>query len=476
MTRSTLGRGGGRRRSWRGHARGPAREAAPASPAYTRRAALAAGAGPALAATAVTAAACGPAAGGDAGANRGGSGAQPATIEWYKFLTPALAGQAPQFLAEFQATNPTTTVKLTIRPGGAVEYMEKLVGLVMAGQPPDVLQIHGSAYLAAALNLAQDISDLYRRDKLDTGRFSQVLFQYGSQWQGKTYGLPFANQAEAVALIYNRNHLRAAGVPEPPERWNDPAWTWERFVEAARKVVKVDADGKPAVHGLNRLGGVPLVPQSQWGGTWVKDDYKTIVCDTQDVIDAYQAFADLRLKHRIWPQAGESADFRQQNTAFSVLGAWELLEYANLPPEVDWAFAPFPKGTANAKASPQAYIFDHKIARGSAHREQAWTFMRWLTEKSRLAFFEGRPPALKEDVPRWTAEIFKNRPNVRPTVATEAYAHALRPEPLFFHPKWSSEMNALVTNEFWNPVFAGQKPVGPALREIKPRLQQIVNT
>jgi hypothetical protein len=34
-------------------------------------------------------------------------------------------------------------------------------------------------------------------------------------------------------------------------------------------------------------------------------------------------------------------------------------------------------------------------------------------------------------------------------------------------------MNALVTNEFWNPAFAGQKPVGPGLRELKPRLQQI---
>jgi ABC-type glycerol-3-phosphate transport system substrate-binding protein len=211
-----------------------------------------------------------------------------------------------------------------------------------------------------------------------------------------------------------------------------------------------------------------------WGGTWVKDDYKTIVCDGQEVIDAYQAFADLRLKHRVWPQAGETADFRQQNTAFSVLGAWELLEYSKLPPDVDWAFAPFPKGASTAKASPQAYIFDHKIAQGSKNREPAWTFMRWLTEKSRLAFFEGRPPALKEDVPRWTTEMFKDRPTARPQVAVEAYNNAVRPELLWLHPKWASDMNAIVTKEFWDPAFAGQKPVASGLRELKPRLQQIV--
>jgi len=244
-------------------------------------------------------------------------------------------------------------------------------------------------------------------------------------------------------------------------------------VEGLKKLTKMGPDGKTAVQGLDRLGSFMLVPQAMWGGTWVKDDYKTITCDSQEVIDAYQAFADLRIKHHVWPQPGETADFRQQNTAFSVLGAWELLEYSKLPPEVDWAFAPFPKGAAGAKASPQAYIFDHKIAQGSKSREQAWTFMRWLTEKSRLAFFEGRPPALKEDVPRWTAEMFKDRPNARPQVGVEAYNNALRPELLWLHPKWASDMNAIVIKEFWDPVFTGQKAVAGGLRELKPRLQQI---
>ncbi|MGH2369361.1 MAG: extracellular solute-binding protein [Chloroflexota bacterium] len=417
---------------------------------------------------------CGAAGGQGDGAAAGGQAQQPATIEWYKFLNPEQAQQAEQFLADFHAAHPQTTVQLRLRPGGAVEFMPQLIAMVAGGQAPDVLQIDGTGYTVVALSLAQDISDLYKRDKVNPDRFNRLLFQHGQQWQGKTYGLPFANQAGLVALIYNRNHLRAAGVPEPPERWNDPSWTWERFVDVLKKVVKVGADGKTAVHGLNRLGNFPWVPQSQWGGTWLKDDYQTVSCDSPEVVEAYESFVDLRLKHRVWPQPGESADFRQQNTAFSVLGAWELRQYADLPPEVDWAFAPLPKGTAQAKASPQAYTFDHKIANGARHREHAWMFMRWLTEQSRLAVFEGRPPALREDTSRWTAEIFKNRPNVRPAVATEAYTHAVRPELIWFHPKWASEISGVVTQEFWNPVFAGEKPVAATLREMKPRLQQLM--
>jgi ABC-type glycerol-3-phosphate transport system substrate-binding protein len=405
-----------------------------------------------------------------------GQSRQPATIEWYKFLNPPQVQQAPQFLAEFQAAQPQITVKLTVRPGGAPEYLPQLLTMVAGGQPPAVLQISESAYAAVTLGLAQDISDLFKRDRLEADRLNQLLFQYSSQWQGKSYGLPFATQAGAMALIYNRQHLAGAGVAEPPEKWNTAGWTWEKLVEDLKRLVKVGPDGKTAVHGINNLGNWPWAPQSMWGGTWVKDDYKTIVCDTQEVTDAYQAFADLRLRHRVWPQVGETSDFRQQTSAFSALSAFNLLEYANLPAEVDWAFVPIPAGGARVKASPQAYLFDHKIARGSAQREAAWTFMRWLAERSRLAVFEGRPPALKEDVPRWTAEIFKGRPNVRTGVLADALNQAQRPELLWLHPKWASDMSDLLTKEFWDPVFAGQKQVPAALREMKPRLQQIAGS
>lgn len=79
---------------------------------------------------------------------------QPATIEWYKYLNAAQVQQAPQFLAEFQAEHAQTTVKPNIRPGGMVQYMPQLVAMLAGGQPPDVLQIHGTAYLAVVLDLA----------------------------------------------------------------------------------------------------------------------------------------------------------------------------------------------------------------------------------------------------------------------------------------------------------------------------------
>jgi hypothetical protein len=37
-------------------------------------------------------------------------------------------------------------------------------------------------------------------------------------------------------------------------------------------------------------------------------------------------------------------------------------------------------------------------------------------------------------------------------------------------------MNGLLTKEFWDPVFSGQKPVASGLREMKPRLEGITGS
>ncbi len=270
-------------------------------------------------------------------------------------------------------------------------------------------------------------------------------------------------------MIYNRNLLRAAGVAEPAERWGDGAWTWDAFVDAARRVHKAGPDGRASVFGVNRLGYHMFLPRL-WNAAWISEDYQKITADAPDVVAAYQAYFDLQTKHRVWPLPEERADFRQQNVGFSVLGAWELKEYAGLA-DLDWAFAPLPKAKA---ASPQAYVLDQKIVKGSKQREAAWTFSRWLTEGARLATFEGRPPATRDDVPRWTADIFKDKPGVRPGVLSEGMNVATRPELLWFHPRWAAELSKSVEEDFWKPVGAGQKGVEAALKEIAPRLQRAI--
>lgn len=57
--------------------------------------------------------------------------------------------------------------------------------------------------------------------------------QDAASFRGKLYSAPFASSSQV--LFYNRALFKAAGV-EPPTLDVQNRWTWERVVDAARKM------------------------------------------------------------------------------------------------------------------------------------------------------------------------------------------------------------------------------------------------
>lgn len=404
----------------------------------------------------------------DVGA-RSATSAQPATVQWYKFFNATDEKEYRETLErEYKIAAPNVTIDYLAQPPNSGPALEQLIAMTASGSPPDVLWLRVTPQAMVKLGWGEPIDDLIRRDRFDTRRFNQRLFQIGSTWQGKTYGLPYTNNAEASAIVYHRELLRAAGVPEPPEKWGDAKWTWEHFIDAARRVHKLGADGKATVFGVNALGFHMFLPRL-WGGAWVTEDHKTITCERPEAIEAYEMFYGIQLKHRVWPQPGEAANFLQHNVAFSSVGAFALKQYAAIP-DLDWALAPFPKAKFS---SPQAYVVNNWIVRGSRSREPAWGFVKWLTERSRLALLEGRPSALLDDLPRWLSITFKDKPAVRPNVVLEGINVAVTPETLWMHQHFP-EMNPIIVQDF--QMLAGRgEAVAPLLQNIKPRLQRILD-
>ena len=55
--------------------------------------------------------------------------------------------------------------------------------------------------------------------------------------------------------------------------------------------------------GLAGFGYWVHTPIMQWGARWLTPDYKTVVCDSQQTIDAYTKFDDLLFKDRVAAQS-----------------------------------------------------------------------------------------------------------------------------------------------------------------------------
>ena len=141
-----------------------------------------------------------------------------------------------EMVAAFEARNPDVDVRAVQIP--YEEYLARITAMVRQGQSPDVGYFPGlQAPLWAQEGKLLDLTDLVKTDPLFASALPETRYYYGD---GRIAGLNSA--VEATLLFYNKDLFDRAGLPYPP---SDPAkaWSWEQFVETARKIT-VDVNGK----------------------------------------------------------------------------------------------------------------------------------------------------------------------------------------------------------------------------------------
>ncbi|BCN30060.1 ABC transporter substrate-binding protein [Anaeromicropila herbilytica] len=127
--------------------------------------------------------------------------------------------------------------------------------------------------------------------------------------EGKTLGVGLSNQL--VLLYYNKDMFDAAGIEYPPTKVED-AWTWDQFVEVAKKLT-VDVNGKNATEdgfapdkiqtygiGFNCLCAFhQFWAMNANGGGVVSPDGKNFLWDTNESIEGLQNMVDLVYKYHV---------------------------------------------------------------------------------------------------------------------------------------------------------------------------------
>ena len=94
------------------------------------------------------------------------------------------------------------------------------------------------------------------------------------QFQGEQFLLPYGSSL--LAMMYNRDHFSRAGVTDPPVQWNTPDWTYDQFVDNAKKLTLRDGEGNTTQWGISGLFWDSWITLPYpWGGAWVTDDLAT---------------------------------------------------------------------------------------------------------------------------------------------------------------------------------------------------------
>jgi multiple sugar transport system substrate-binding protein len=211
---------------------------------------------------------------------------------------------------KFNALQDRITVELMPIPWES--YIAKLNTMAVAGELPDTGIMMESAVLQwAEQGMLADVSNMYAAGE------SKPLDSLTFRYQGKPVAYSSAN--EILLLYYNKDMFDKAGVPYPPKS-SDKAWTWDEFVETAKRLTfdkngktPNDADFDPQ----NIVQYGCLVENLTWqletwaisnGGGFYSEDGSKVIIGEPESIEGIQKVADLYTKHHVAPLSTGATD------------------------------------------------------------------------------------------------------------------------------------------------------------------------
>jgi multiple sugar transport system substrate-binding protein len=201
-------------------------------------------------------------------------------------------------VASFQAAQPQIKVENAFVAAGTA-YWDKHAALKAAGTAPDLWEWEPKHVIDyAARKQVADLQPLVSRDKHDLSDFFKIgVDQY--RWRNALWGLPrdFPNRN----LLYSVTAFEKDGVKRPTSDWKQNDWTWDAFLDAARRLAKPDGSQFGFNTGKSFREWAPWVWSN--GGEIIDENKLETVLDQAPAVEGLQFLQDLIHRHRVMPPA-----------------------------------------------------------------------------------------------------------------------------------------------------------------------------
>jgi multiple sugar transport system substrate-binding protein len=189
--------------------------------------------------------------------------------------------------------------------------MEKVIVQCIAGVGPDLIDCYAPIQLTAYVrsDIAYDMTDDFYAMGMSPDQFWECAAP-SYIYDGRIYGHP--GNVNAFGIWYNKNLFDAKGIPYPT-----PDWTWDEFMDIARRLTEYDEAGRPKVYGFIGPWDPTLYETilRQYGAHYYNPEGTRCVLDSPEAIEAMQFAKDLVYKYKVMPTPAEE-------TAMAGAGAW----------------------------------------------------------------------------------------------------------------------------------------------------------
>jgi len=265
-------------------------------------------------------------------------------------------------------------------------------------------------------------------------------------------------------------------LPYPPATAQD-AWTWDKFVEVAKKLTK-DRNGNDATNPKfdpNNIETYGLsLPQDWWsyitfidsnGGSFVNKEGTELLLNRPESVQVLQALQDAIFVDHISPRPTQnkalpSADILMQSgkVAMTFNGMWKVVDFSQLHFPWGMGALPYFKEPTTIILSVPKVIFA-----ATRHPDEAFTFYLYISDPTKVDLFkEGLWAPLEKRYftdPEFTKQWLDGKPGVYPSEARSVLVdyslnHAGPPPPMYWLRNIDRIMNEAVVPLDWRPKFS----------------------
>lgn len=274
----------------------------------------------------------------------------------------------------------------------AADYDTKLTTMVAGNDVPDIAMMESGtiAFPMAEQGKFYNLQEFLNTDA-DISPDTLVPNITYSLEPGNVIGI--GPGPESFGLFYNEDIFKEAGIEPPPSNVAD-AWTWDEFVEVAKKLT-VDTNGKTAADPdfdpkkIKQYG----VNLSTWwgvysnfiysnGGDFISADGKTFALNQPEAVEALQKIADLMNVYHVSPSPVQSKNIPATNVALqtkkvamTVDGQWASAGLAQSKFNFNVGVMPVMKEPVTTVVCGMFSIF-----KSTKHPQETWELLKALLD------------------------------------------------------------------------------------------------
>lgn len=411
---------------------------------------------------------------------------EPITLRMTVWGAPEEVAAYKTAIAKFENKYPNIKVNLQHIP---TDYDTKLTTMVAGNDEPDVAQMESAsiAYPLAEQGKFYNLQDFLSSDpeiKQDD------LVPNITYWlePGNIIGL--GPGPETFVLYYNEDIFKDAGLTPPPAKASE-AWTWDQFVEVAKKLT-IDSKGRSAADpgfdpkNIKQYG----VSIGTWwgnysnfiysnGGDFVSADGKKFALNEPAAVEALQKMADLINVHHVAPSPVQAKNIPATNialqtkkVAMAIDGQWATAGLAQSKVHFNVGVLPVIKEPTTTVVSGMFSIF-----KSTKHPKEAWELMKALLDPDAaidLITAGTWMPAYRswytdpDLLAKWTENLDSRPSNYKDAVVDVLLNHS-RQTPTGYVKNFNKIMD--IVNPALDKVWLGQQTAQEALDSVAAKAQ-----